>query len=169
MWNKRKYETQLANASSAVFGSWGSSLSSSPATEKGKKKCSRKTKQTPPAIACSSVFTAWEQRPACRWQLPNICCWWKTAQQICNKAQIKHHQPLPAQPGPTVLACPFPQSSACRNNCQMCALVQKQALTNVEPESFASSVSHPTGRTSSGKGGPNSSQTLVLQRQPYGR
>ena len=42
MWNKRKYETQLANASSAVFGSWGSSLSSSPATEKGKKSAAGK-------------------------------------------------------------------------------------------------------------------------------
>ncbi len=36
MWNKKKYETQLANASSAAFGGWGSSLSTSPAFEKDK-------------------------------------------------------------------------------------------------------------------------------------
>ncbi len=107
--------------------------------------CNRAAHQSPSANACLSGPTAWEhpfsQRPACRGQWPNICCWCKNG--LTNLLQ-KANQTPPAtacSSGSTVWVHPFSQGFACRNKCQMCAVVQKQALTNVKQEKIANSTS----------------------------
>ena len=100
MWNKRKYETQLANASSAVFGSWGSSLSSSPATEKGKKSAAGKQNKHHQPLPVHQSSQLGNKDLLVGGSCQTCAVDEKTAQQICNKGQIKHHQPLPAHQAP---------------------------------------------------------------------